>query len=499
VSLAGKNPRKKLLSDGLASTLIALLVKLRGLILLPIISRASGIADYGLWVQVTVLIGLVPPLFGFNIHQSVTRFAAGQDASRAFAMYRRLLGFVFRVSTLGGLVACAASYFFLANDSVSRAIACLCTILIPAISINKLSVAYVRGRGDVKLAYSLDAALNVASFVASAVAFGAGWGVVGGVASLVAVYSVFSLTLAYQHFRRQPAASLPDATPLSDYISYSLPTIPAAMADWVLFGVDRYVIAYFVDNTAVGVYAASYSLATTLLLFSVPVEYALMPLISELWERGDKPGAMRLTKDALAYVGVPSLLGAVLLVKDGPWLLHALSAADVAGDARRLLLCLAPGLFLWTLTRVLFQVYFGKKRTSEMAATLLVAAVLNVICNLILVPRLGSVGAAIATALAYVCTLSITLVRLRSDLALAPSSTRPWGLALAVAAPCATALLLPEARSFGGVLLHGVLCSSALAATLAATGSLQLRKLLAERRQAAAARAVSAKSEARPG
>lgn len=481
--------RSKLLSDGIASTLIAFVVRLRGLILLPIISRSAGIADYGVWVQVTILIGLVPPFFGLNLHQSLTRYVAGQALPRAFAIYRRLLVFVVPLSGLAGVVASAAAYFLLADGADGRTISLLCALLIPAIALNKLSVAYVRGRGEVKLAYSLDAALNVLSFIGSAAAFALGLGIVGGVSSLVAVYCLFALTVAYRHFQRRPSAAAEDATPLSEYVLYSLPTIPAALADWVLFGVDRYVIAYFVSNAAVGSYAACYSLASALLLFSVPVEYALMPLVSQLWEQDDRAGAMRLTKDALAYVGVPSLLGAVLLVKDGPWVLQALSGAELSGEARRLLLFIAPGLFLWTLTRVLFQVYFGKKRTADMATTLLAAAIINVSLNLLLVPRLGSVGSAIATAVAYACTLGITLLRLRADLTLARSSVRLWGMVTAVAAPCAVALVLPPAVSWWSVLQDGVLCGGALVLALVLTRSVPVRELLAERRRSRERRA----------
>lgn len=479
-----RSARKKLLSDGVVSTLIALLVKLRGLILLPIISRAASITDYGVWVQVTIVIGLVPPFFGLNAHQALTRFVAGQSPARAFAIYERLVYFAVPLATATGSAACAAVYFLLADDDGARTIAWLCALLIPAIALNKLSIAYVRGRGDVKLAYSLDAALNVLSFLGSATVFALGLGVVGGVAALVAVYGAFSLGVALRHFWRRPRERAADGTPLSAYLLYSLPTIPAALADWVLFGIDRYVIAYFVDNTAVGLYAACYSLATTLLLFSVPVEYALMPLISEQLERGERSSAMRLTKDALAYVGIPSLLGAVLLVKDGPWLLHALTGAASEGQARSLLTFVAPGLFLWSLTRVLFQVHLGAKRTVDMATTLLAAALVNLACNLVLVPRIGSVGAAIATTLAYACTLSITLVRLRADLALAPSSIRGWSLLGALAAPCVAAVLLPPADSWPLVILDGVTCTGALLGALLVMRVVPLSALYALRRGA---------------
>ena len=54
-----------------------LVVSLSGIILLPILTRALSIEDYGIWVQISVTIGLIPAIVTLGLPEAMVRFLAG--------------------------------------------------------------------------------------------------------------------------------------------------------------------------------------------------------------------------------------------------------------------------------------------------------------------------------------------------------------------------------------------------------------------------------------
>jgi len=60
-----------------------LVVGFSGIILLPILTRELPIADYGLWVQLNVTIGLLPILIVMGLPSySMVRFLSGENSKK---------------------------------------------------------------------------------------------------------------------------------------------------------------------------------------------------------------------------------------------------------------------------------------------------------------------------------------------------------------------------------------------------------------------------------
>ncbi|MCK4731610.1 MAG: oligosaccharide flippase family protein, partial [Methanophagales archaeon] len=55
-----------------------LLVNLRGLILIPILTKTLGAEGYGLWAQVIVTIALITPLVTLGLSSAMIRFLAAE-------------------------------------------------------------------------------------------------------------------------------------------------------------------------------------------------------------------------------------------------------------------------------------------------------------------------------------------------------------------------------------------------------------------------------------
>lgn len=179
-----------------------------------------------------------------------------------------------------------------------------------------------------------------------------------------------------------------------------IPLVPSGLAVWALGYVDRPILQQMgVGLAAIGVYDVANKLASMLALMSIPFQAAWTPFALAIQQQPEAPRvyARVLTMYVAGMLGVVLALGLfareVLLVFATPaylegyryvWLLAY--AAPIQGSA----IILAIGLYL-------------SKRTAHLAWTAAVGAAVNIGLNLLLVPRLGVLGAAIATPLGYLC------------------------------------------------------------------------------------------------
>lgn len=166
---------------------------------------------------------------------------------------------------------------------------------------------------------------------------------------------------------------------------------------------DIVLIALLLGETQVGVFSAAYRICFLILAIAIALHSTYQPRLAQI-PTDDLPAMRRLTERAFESSGslaIPFLVGGWILA--GPIMgnLFGLDFA-VGRDAFRLLL-LAMGLYF--LHGNLFQLLVVFDRTRPELAIRGTAAGLNLILNLLLIPRFGIEGAAVATVLAELLIL----------------------------------------------------------------------------------------------
>jgi hypothetical protein len=81
------------------------LLKMRGLVTIPLIVKILGTAEYGVWVQVLTFTAFLGSLFSGNLHVPLVRFIAG-DAENKSSIYTTILGLTAAVAVAGGAIIC---------------------------------------------------------------------------------------------------------------------------------------------------------------------------------------------------------------------------------------------------------------------------------------------------------------------------------------------------------------------------------------------------------
>jgi O-antigen/teichoic acid export membrane protein len=140
-------------------------------------------------------------------------------------------------------------------------------------------------------------------------------------------------------------------------------------------------------------------------------------------------------------------------------LLKRLGNEEIASRAAVLTALVAAGVTLWGVTIMQTQILHGARRTGVQGATGVLAALLNVALNVVLLPRIGTVGAAIATLVAYgaQCLVLVTAARKHLAISYYPAFIAKSALASAVMlAPMALLVSRGTAGLLGAIVAGAV-------------------------------------------
>jgi len=189
-------------------------------------------------------------------------------------------------------------------------------------------------------------------------------------------------------------------------IAFGLPLVAYESAFAILGSVDRFLVQHYLGANALGLYSVAYGLSQAVNdVLVTPLNLALMPIYIRLWtSSGQKTTSqfltMALTYYTVAAIGVLAIAGA-----SADDLIVCLSTRKYAG-AGDLIPVLLAGLLIYTAHLFVAAGLLLHKRTTRMAAILIVAAFVNISLNCLLLPRLGLWGGAWAALVSYALCIS---------------------------------------------------------------------------------------------
>lgn len=247
----------------------------------------------------------------------------------------------------------------------------------------------------------------------------------------------------------------PGPTVMREIVSFAIPAYGAQVAQFLNYRLDLFLVGLFLGPAEVGLYALAVSLAQMLWLVSNSVAVVLFARVAASGARtgrerdaeggsaADAGAARRLRAERGAEAAqvcrmilAATLGGAVLLGLASPVLIPVLFGSAFGPSVAPLLLLL-PGVVVFSVANVLGAFVTGIGRPGHVLGVSLVALVVTIPLDLLLIPTVGIVGAALASSAAYSAAALVMLALFtrhagvgardafllrRSDIALA------WGL-----------------------------------------------------------------------
>lgn len=192
----------------------------------------------------------------------------------------------------------------------------------------------------------------------------------------------------------------PELPVLKQMLVYGLPLVPAALSGFVFDLSDRFFLARIRDFHEVGLYAVAYSIVSLMALFIGAFAQAWAPFA--LAHHAEKPhdAPQLFARFSLYIVIVFSFLSLGVTIF-GREILALLTTPEFF-DAARVIPVLALAYVAFATTQVTTLGMSIARKTSLIAVGAGLAAVINLVGNILLIPEWGMLGAAWATLVAYI-------------------------------------------------------------------------------------------------
>ena len=449
----------------LSANVVGLLL---GLIQLPLLAKGLGAHLYGAWGLISAAVSFIAPFAFLGLTEGMLRFLAAEtdrnkireDFFSAFFITVFISGIAFALILFLVSDLLAASIFKDAGLSIYVKIG---AIFIPVTCLGSIVGSYLTTFRKIGLLAAFSIVQSAVSVGGIAVSILLGYKLTGVIIAYFGVSLLFNLVLLMV-IVKNIGFKFPSFINVRSYLSYGLPLTPTSAILWIISSSDRYMISYFKGVTDAGIYSAAYTISWYTVFLVSPITRLLFPTVAKSYDEQNLVETRNYMRYSLKYflmIAIPSAFGLSILARP---ILRVLTTSEfISGDV--IVPFIAFGGVLFGISEMNVFIIHLVKKTRLVFILLMSAALLNIVLNLILIPRLGIVGAAVATLISYgaLCSLVITITRryLKFDFSLtfilkSVFSAAVMALCIRWFNPQSTALIV--AAIFGGAVIYfGVL------------------------------------------
>jgi O-antigen/teichoic acid export membrane protein len=224
-------------------------------------------------------------------------------------------------------------------------------------------------------------------------------GVIGALVAVI-VGSVGGLWIAYLGLRPHLRSSRAGAVEgyARKCVGYGWRAHLSNILAFLNYRADIFLLNLFLAPAAVGVYAVAVQIAERLWILSQATSTVLLPRLASLYDQEDQRN--NLTPIIARWVFLLSLVGGLVLALLCVPLVRVLFGDRYAGAATALL-WLLPGVIVGSVSRILSNDIAARGRPEINMYIAVVVVAVNIGLNVLLIPRMGIVGASISTTVAY--------------------------------------------------------------------------------------------------
>lgn len=382
--------------------------KLLQIILVPFYTRFMTDAQYGTVDLLQSMVSLLMPVISLTIAEGVFRYAMEKEYDKSAVLS---VGIV--VTAIGSVVLCLGGWgvsFFMDITLVWLVVANTITN-----SFRTLTSQYTRAIGKTGL-YALDNILMTACVLLLNIFFIAklNWGVTGYMLGYTLANLLSAIFLVVKLGNRFTFQLSKVRKPLvKEMLMFSLPLIPNSICWWISSFLDRVMIVSMVSTAANGLYAAAHKIPSLLSMVMTIFFQAWQVSANEEFKKEDiSLFYSQIFEQISACIFV---LASLLIMLSKP--INSIFLGADYHDAWRLMPPLILSTTFFSFAQFLGSIYTANKKTNMAFITNLIGVVVSVTLNLILIPRIGTIGAAVANAASY---LVLWIVRVWDTLKIVP-------------------------------------------------------------------------------
>ncbi|MCK5028597.1 MAG: oligosaccharide flippase family protein [Bacteroidales bacterium] len=377
--------------------------KLIGFILLPLYTGYLQTEEYGIFAILEVTSTIMVAVLSFKLSTAMMRWCSSENIgdkakSLLFTTYSSSFFIIILLNlTLQPFRESFSNLFFSTNIYSEYFLILLLSVSFEILNLFSFDLLRLKEKSFFYISASI---LRIVTILVLNIYFikYVGLGVKGIILSqLIGNVLIYIITLPFIIKNMILKFDLPE---LKKMFQYGIPLIFSTISMMMITMGDRYIIKYFSNYSDVGIYSLGYKIASvTNVLIIQSFQTGFLPIA---YKNFDKPDAQRFFSKILTYytfVLVLASLGISLFSQEVIDLFSKNSDYNIAYT-------IVPFISLAFIFKGVQYVYslglhFAKK-TKYNAYIVLCAAIINFIINILLIPRYGIYGAAVATIISWI-------------------------------------------------------------------------------------------------
>ncbi|HIU69221.1 MAG TPA: polysaccharide biosynthesis C-terminal domain-containing protein [Candidatus Scubalenecus merdavium] len=383
--------------------------KILSFLLMPFITKVMGTGEYGAADLVQQTANVLIPVVTLAVNSAALRFALDKAADK-----RDVFTTGIRTTFVGFaifLVFIPVFPLIKVNDFVLGDYTLLIYLFVLVSSMRQLCQQFVRGCGHVRL-FAIDGILATATNLGFTLLYLGvfHWGVTGYVMSIITSDALSVLFLFWRgHLAGQIKWKGNNPIVRKNMLKYCIPLIPTIILWWIINVSNRYLVTYFIGLDANGLYTAASKIPNFVVMFSSIFIDAWQ--LSAVDEYDSEDRAKFFTNIFRIYSGGVFTVASALILFDQ--FITTILVSDSYYTSWEYVPVLIIATTFSCLVNFLASIYMAEKKSVMSMVTAMLGAVMNVVVSLILIPRIGTVGAAVGTAVSFITVFVARVINTR--------------------------------------------------------------------------------------
>ena len=392
---------------------VEFIIKLKGLVFIPLLSRYFGAFNYGVWFQVSTLVATVSPIAILGTDSAAMRYLPGKSIEEQKRYYCAWFYFLLIAITAISCILLLfrvniAVLFFGKREEYELFIPLAAAVLFVSLITNNLRSWY-RIINNAKFYGIITILQAVFDIFALVIVFLAKKGVY----ELILYGLAFQLLIAIFVFWQIVSNygwSSPDFSIITPLLKYGLPLIPASYAMWGLNSMDRLFLVKYSTMSEIGIYGLAYGLGYMVIQMIInPIWSMYGNTAAELYNQNKTEDLQNLFSKSINLILLLTLPFIVIIAISGKSLVMILATAEFISAGP--LIAVITSAYLFHMLASYYDISLGLAHKQYLSTvSIMLACLINLIFNVILIPKYTIIGAAIATGLGFLSQLIFSYI-----------------------------------------------------------------------------------------
>lgn len=371
-------------------------VKLISFLLLPLYTSYLTPYEYGQIEIIMSTVSILVPIFTFGISIGILKFTIKNINQKDY-----VFGSLTVIWFLSLIFSFMFIYFIKILDPVNS-YKYYFVIILSLTSLELLLSQYIKGNNYIKI-FAISGVLKSLIFSIANIVYLSIFniGTTGYLNSLIiSISSSIIIYLIIILFRMKTSIKI-NKNILISIVIFSIPFVPNSISWWINNASDRFLILHFIGETAAGIYSVSYKIPIILI--------AIITIFNNAWQLVGLKN--NITSDETSKIFKVYLFSltilSILLINLSPIYSKLLFLNDFYIAWKNIPLLVSAMIF-GAISNFSDVMIIKNNKTNKIFIPTFFGALLNIFLNIILIPKFGIIGAAIATFASY---LSIFIVK----------------------------------------------------------------------------------------